>query len=97
MVKPPVTAEPVLTGTRKTLIEQQGEVGVKDPSTHAARQVGEISVCLEFGMVGSMDGEPSDETIHHSCRMASRSYYWRRIMQPGVEGSLYPVVLEVRA
>ncbi|CAM9232956.1 unnamed protein product [Sphacelaria rigidula] len=42
MVKPPVPAEPVLTGTRKTLIEQQGEVGVKDPSTHAARQVREL-------------------------------------------------------
>lgn len=42
MVKPPVSAEPVLTGTRKTLVQQQGEVTVKDPSTHASRQVREL-------------------------------------------------------
>lgn len=39
MVKPPMPSEPILTGVRKTLVEQQGEVTVKDPSTHAARQV----------------------------------------------------------
>lgn len=46
MVKPPASAEPALTGTRKTLIQQQSEVTVKDPSTHASRQVGVISACL---------------------------------------------------
>lgn len=41
MVKPvAVPSEPILTGSvRKTLLQQQSEVTVKDPSTHAARQV----------------------------------------------------------
>lgn len=41
MVKPVVVpSEPILTGSvRKTLLQQQSEVTVKDPSTHASRQV----------------------------------------------------------
>lgn len=45
MVKPPqggtLPSESTLTGMRKTLVQQQGEVTLKDPTTHAARQVHE--------------------------------------------------------
>ncbi|CAN0515711.1 unnamed protein product [Ectocarpus sp. 12 AP-2014] len=38
-----VPSEPVLTGSvRKTLLQQQTEYTVRDPSTHAARQVREL-------------------------------------------------------
>lgn len=39
-MKPPPASEPILTGRiRKTLLQQQTEYTVRDPSTHAARQV----------------------------------------------------------
>eukprot|EP00903_Cladosiphon_okamuranus_P019819 g18216.t1 len=42
-MKPPSPSEPILTGKlRKTLLQQQTEYTVRDPSTHAARQVREL-------------------------------------------------------
>lgn len=52
MVKPPLPLEPVLTGVRKTLLQQQGEVTVKDPATHSSRQVLFLGKIVPFDSVG---------------------------------------------
>lgn len=54
MVRPSSVAGSTLEGVRKSLVQQQREITVRDPSAHAARQVQDCQLELHISLSSSL-------------------------------------------